>query len=430
MVCPKLNEAPPTTMHADLNSCFATAEKEAHYTLRDKEVLVAAYTTPNGCVVSPCVKAKAKGVKTAMRVCDAKAICPKAVVVPPDPPKYRYIHGCIKEIAHSLSPEVTPLSIDEVVINLNGTPAWKNKSPYEIGEYFQSDLSKVGSALTCSSGFGPNRFLAKTAAGLKKPNGINIITHSNLVEVYSKLKLTDLCGIAGKNQARLNSAGIFTPLEFLAAPVEVLTKQVFESIDGYYWHERLRGFEVDGADHVRGSFGNSYSLKKPTADKKWLCKYIMKLTEKAVYRMRRAGYSAQGVSLSLAYGRSGGWHKDKTFPATIGSVPEVYRKALYIYELQQVRDIVTNVCVSCFGLVENSSGDQLSLFDDESEKLKRLAEAKDVINEKYGQYTIYQAIIQDIGLEIIDRISFGTVNEMINEVYDPVAKAPELLTVY
>src|SRR6266480_362422 len=101
-----LNKNEPRIMHVDLNSCFATCEQQASPLLRGKPLVVAAYTTPNGCVVAPSIEAKKLGIKTGMTVRDARVIYPKVIVRPPDPQKYRAIHLQFKKIFQDYSPDV------------------------------------------------------------------------------------------------------------------------------------------------------------------------------------------------------------------------------------------------------------------------------------------------------------------------------------
>ena len=303
------------------------------------------------CVVSPSVESKALGVKVGMTIKEARTIVLQIIFLPPDPPKYRYVHELFCDIFRSYSPVVTALSIDEAVINLAGTPAYKYKGAEAVAKEIKRRIrEEIGCYMTCSIGVGTNHFLAKTAAGLKKPDGYNVIDHRNLRQVLSGLALMDLCGIANRNAARLMGEGIVTPLEFLDADVGTLTR-AFESINGYYWTERLHGWEIDGVDHERGSYGNSYSLRRPTSDPKPLSEILMKLSTKATERMRRGGYSAQGVHLAFQYGRNGGWHVGKKFSVPQYANLEIYRKGLYLMNLQPRREVVTNVAVAGFDLV-------------------------------------------------------------------------------
>src|ERR687886_428279 len=116
-----LNYNAPTIMHVDLNSCFATIEQQANPFLRGKPIVVAAYSSPNGCVVAPSIEAKQYGIKTGMTVRDARLLYPKVIVRTPDPTKYRAVHLMFRKIFRDYSPDVTPKSIDEAVIDLTDT---------------------------------------------------------------------------------------------------------------------------------------------------------------------------------------------------------------------------------------------------------------------------------------------------------------------
>jgi DNA polymerase IV len=233
------NHNNPMIMHIDLNSAFASIEQQAHPHLRNRPVVVAAYSTPNACVVAPSIEAKRFGVKTGCRVRDARLLCPDVIVLTPDPQKYRDFHIKFKKLVMDYSPDVVPKSIDEVVINFSSL---RNLNPNlsEIALDIKKRINKeIGDWLKVSIGIGTNRFLAKTGASLHKPDGLDVITHENLKKVYETLKLIDLCGINTRLQARLNVDGIYTPLDFYYADQQRL-KKIFKSILGYYWFMRLR----------------------------------------------------------------------------------------------------------------------------------------------------------------------------------------------
>src|SRR5207248_2548676 len=155
-------------------------------------------------------------------------------------------------------------------------------------------------------GIGTNRFWAKTAAGLNKPDGLNVMCAESAVDIFGKLTLTDLCGINYRYEARLNKAGIYSPLQFLAASQDRLKKQVFHSIVGYQWFARLRGWEVDNVVWDKKSVGHNYALGRKTRDIQELSRLLMKLTHKVGRRLRSYGYSARGMYLALGF-RDGNW---------------------------------------------------------------------------------------------------------------------------
>jgi DNA polymerase-4 len=237
--------------------------------------------------------------------------------------------------------------------------------------------------MTCSIGIGTNRFLAKLAASLKKPDGLTTIDHTNVLSVYQAVSLLDLNGINTRYQARLNANGIFTPMEFYGASLDTLKQQVFRSILGHYWFLRLRGYEIDQVDFARKSFGNTYALGKQTDDPKELAKLLMKLCEKTGRRLRRAEYAAQGVHVSCVYTDFSFWHTGRKVEVPVYTTQEIYVKALRLLNQSGYTKRVRNLAVSVYDLLPARS-EQLEMF---SSKSHAVAEAMDKINDKYGECT-------------------------------------------
>src|SRR3990167_10988466 len=156
--------------HLDLNSFFATIEQQANPHLRGKPVAVAAYVTPSGCIIAPSIEAKRYGIKVGMRVKDGKLLYPGLIVLAPDPWKYRNVHLALRRIVSDYTDKFVPKSIDEFVLNLEGYPSY-NKGMLEVAREIKARIKKeIGEWLTVSVGVASNRFLAKTAASLHKPD--------------------------------------------------------------------------------------------------------------------------------------------------------------------------------------------------------------------------------------------------------------------
>lgn len=322
-----LNKTRPQIMHIDLNSCFATVAQQANPHLRGRPLVIAAYTSPGGCILAPSIEAKKLGIKTGMRVKDAREICPDVIVRDNDPELVRDVHKKFMKICQNYSPDVIPKSIDELVINFSKVKDYHKKSLADIGREIKTRFRKeIGEWISCNVGIATNRFLAKLASSLHKPDGLDIIDYKNLKTVYRSLVLTDLNGINVRYQARLNAAGIFTPLDFLAAEDNFLRKVVFQGIVGHYWYLRLRGFEVDDYKSSRKTFGQDYSLGKKTNHPEELKKIIMKLCEKMGRRLRAARLVASGIHLMIWYEDWSFWHRSKKFNQYLYTTVELFQK--------------------------------------------------------------------------------------------------------
>jgi DNA polymerase IV len=400
-------------MHVDLNSCFATIEQQANPLLRGKPIVVAAYDTPNGCVVAPSIEAKRFGIKTGMSVRDARLLYPPVIVRTPDPAKYRYVHMQFRKIFRDYSPDVTPKSIDEAVIDLTDTLCLFKGTVEDIGRQIKRRFrTEIGEWMVCSIGVGPNRFLAKLAASLHKPDGLDVIDHTCVLDVYRQVKLLDLNGINTRYQARLNAYRIFTPEEFYKAPLPLLWKQVFRSINGYYWYLRLRGYEIDAVDFKRKSFGNTYALQHQTNEKRELATLLMKLCEKTGRRLRHAKYSAHGVHVAMVFTDLSWWHIGRKFDVPVYTTRDIYIKALRLLNSSGYKRRVRNLAVSVYDLIP-STDEQLELFASPQHKV---SEAMDEINDKYGEFVITPALMMGMQDIILDRVAFGGVKEL-QELY-------------
>lgn len=408
LIADHVNPEPPSVLHLDLNSCFATIEQQANPFLRGRPVAVAPYPTPRGIVVAPSVEAKRLGCKVGMRVEECRILAPGIVILPVDPQKYRFVHLEFKKLLSRYTDRVVPKSIDEFVLRLDHTPSFK-RGMVTVGEEIKHRIKReIGNYLTVSVGIGLNRFLAKTAAGLHKPDGLDVIDQRNYLDIYAQLQLRDLCGINTGNTVRLNTVGVYSVLDFYRASVGLL-RQGFHSVLGFRWYAKLRGWEVDAQEDRRKSFGNAYALPKPLILEDEVTPILAKLVEKTGYRMRRAGYRARGVAFACLYQDGGYWHQDVTLPREVFDSQEIYRVVYQTY-LRAPKRPLSHLSVCCFSLVDADEV-QLEILED-LERTRAKVAAIDAINTRYGRFTIAPARMLGTEKNVQDRISFGSVKEL------------------
>ncbi len=393
----ELNPAVPMVMHIDLNSCFATVEQQARPLLRGRPVAIVNRRTEHTMIVTCSYEAKAMGVKLGMSLKDAKKICPDIVGLESDPAKYKFVYHKLMAIMQDYSAHVRMKSIDEGVIDFSdSTAAMAGRNLADIGYEIKQRLwDEIGCAMNCNVGISTNRFLAKTAASLHKPNGLDVITHDNLRDVFSKLELTDLTGIAGQFEKRLNAVGIFTALQFLDADPVTLNKMVFKSIVGLDWHQRLRGWEVDKRDFPIRTAGRQYVLDAYKMPRAQVLQRLHHLCEETGAKVRSQGLVARGVSVhARSYsdtGRGWGgtfWHARHMAAVPFSSNQAIYEQARKLFESAPV--FVKEIGVSCYELSEPDDS-QLHLFGDELAKDHAITSALDEINARYGKRVVHSA---------------------------------------
>ena len=401
------NEEDPMIMHIDLNSAFASAEQQAWPNLRGKPMGVTNRLSKECCVIAASYEAKALGIKVGVRRTEALALCSDFVMLETDPSKYTWMYQNLIKIMSSYSDKIKMKSIDEGIIDFHGTEAIrKGKSLEDIGyEIKQRVYDTMGDHMRINVGIGPNRFLAKTAAGLHKPDGLDTISHKNLIDVYQSMELEDISGIADAYGARLRAHGIATPIDFLRANESVLKKQVFRSVNGTYWYRRLRGFEVDDFKTSLGTVGRQWVVKNPTNDDNYLRSCLHFLAETTGMKLRYRGVEARGVCVWVAFNTGGVWSDKKKYKTTFYTNGDIWERISRLFEHRPKHMVVRTMGLYVYG-IEPSSRSQLGLFED-VEKQDHVTKAVDEINDFYGSFTVYAADTLEGKKHVKQKIPFG-----------------------
>jgi DNA polymerase IV len=397
----------PMVMHIDLNSCFATVEQQARPMLRGRPVAIANRRTEHTSIVTASYEAKALGVSVGMKVREAKKLAPGLVVLESDPPKYRYVYHKLMDIMKRYSAHITMKSIDEGIIDFHQTTEDAQcRDLVEVGYEIKNSLyQEVGKVMNCNVGIAPNRFLAKTAAGLHKPNGLDVIDHTNLRQTMATLKLRELTGIAYHNEDRLNRVGIYTPLEFLDADVTTLQKIVFKSIVGQQWHQRLRGWEVDDVARDVKTVGRQYVLETRNLSRGQILQRLHNLCESVGHRMRSQNKVARGVFVYAKSPDRNYWHRRHMAALPFFSNQAIYAQAAMLFA--EAPESIKEIGISCYQL-EDDTDRQLSLFGDELARVQRVTAAIDDINRRFGDGTVHSADTLGTSRHVKQKVPFGS----------------------
>lgn len=397
---------PLKTMYIDLNSCFATIEQQARPMLRGRPVAVTNRLTPNACIVAASYEAKALGIKVGMRRMEAERISKDVVFVETEPDKYIFVHKKLRKIMEDYAPDVVMKSIDEGVLNLALSPEHIQSTPNPelVAEIKNRLRNEVGNYMRCNIGISSNRFLAKLAAELHKPDGYDEITPKNQREVFHGLKLQDLPGINVRMEARLNAVGIYTPLQFLDADEATLVKMVCKSIDGHKWYQRLRGLEVDDWVSDIKSIGRQYVLESRRLTHEQIEARIIHLAEDAGMRLRSRELYARGVYVWAVDYNDIPIRKNILLHEPIHTDADIIRVARELFKDFPAPLRIVGVTLY---KIQDKPQAQLNLEQDKIEHNNRLCLATDAINRRFGDRTIFCA--DSFGTELVKvKIPFGS----------------------
>lgn len=292
-------------LHIDLNSFFASVEQELHPEYRGRPTAVVGTMADTGTIIAASYEAKALGIKTGTKVGEARARCPEIVLV-------NGSHSVYAEFSHKIAAAVerccpvahTP-SIDEMVCQLmgrEGEPPRARKIALHIKETIRED---VGRTLRCSIGMAPNRYLAKIASDMQKPDGLIGLLPSQLPRAIAHLELRDLPGVGARTEVRLNAKGIRTMEQLLALDRGGMHR-LWDSVWGDRMYHWLRGANTgdDGApvpSDVQKSLGHSHVMgpEHRTDEGAWAVAH--KLLHKAAMRLRMERFYAGTMSVTIKF---------------------------------------------------------------------------------------------------------------------------------
>jgi DNA polymerase IV len=429
-------------LFVDLNSYFASCEQQERKELRGRPVAVVPMMADTTCCIAASYEAKAFGVKTGTIVADAKKLCPNLILVEARHELYVKIHHRIVEAVESCVPVTSVCSIDEMACRLMGRER-PLLSALELGRKVKRTIrEQAGEMMRSSVGLAPNRFLAKIASDMEKPDGLVALPTDVLPAALPTLALRDLPGIGARTEKRLNAKGIRTMPELLA-----LDCAQMGNLWGSVWGERLwhwlRGqdFDMDGPEDPKSiSHQHVLAPEMRTPEKAWAV--ALKLLHKAALRLRDGHLWAANVGLAVGFAVP---HEQQEIPNSVsryGMPRRGWHGEIRLTECQDNQTLIGAlrrlwqqkpagerythpyfVGVSLSGLVPDRLH-SLSLFDatDGAEARTKLLAAMDALNHKYGMSTLAPAAMLTAFKAAPTRIAFHTVPKFLENGM-PVAGA-------
>lgn len=369
----------------DMNSYFASAEQQDHPHLRGKPIAV----TGEGkrtIVIAASREAKVYGVSTAMKLYEAKRLCPHIIFVPGDGDKYASVQKKILHILQRYFLSIEIASIDEVFIDATGVGDWD--ALYHIATQIKADFRKyLGDYLTCSIGISFNKRMAKLGSNLKKPDGLTIVDETKVANILPNLPIEEISGIGRSLTKRLHMLGVYTCGELARFPVPVL-RQAFGPHASQFLHNISIGIDdspVVATQEEPKSFGHDITLPHDIFSFTTCYRILYALTEKAVFRMKKHDMQARGIGVYVRYGDFSGEYVSKLIPTYTDSPFLLFShiKKQFLTLADRTRPI-RQVGIRLYH-VQPKSNLPATLFPDKSNALYDIAFK---INEKYGYRTI------------------------------------------
>lgn len=374
-------------IHVDMNAFFASIEQLDHPEWRGRALAVT-----NGkqgtCIITCSYEARAFGIKTGMRLKEAKLLCRHLIQVPARPERYAAVSKAIMNALKALTPDIEIFSVDEAFLDvthcqmLHGTPekmAWMvKKIVYQV------------SGLSCSVGVSGDKTTAKYAAKLEKPDGCVVIPPWAAKEQLRHAKLTDLCGIGKGIAAFLAKHGAIYCGDVEKIPISILSRR-FGNLGKRIWY-MCQGADPDLVNTVVASpksMGHGKVLPPHTKESDVIRTYLLHMCEKLGARLRRHQLHAQHFFVGVLNTELGWLGAQDRCIQTTNDSKEIYSLATFILQQHWSGEPVRQIQVTA--LDPSSAGIQMDLFIAPNKKRELVYASIDAINKRYGDFTIAPA---------------------------------------
>jgi DNA polymerase-4 len=372
----------------DMNAFFASIEQADRPELRGRPVGVTNGLTGT-CVITCSYEARRHGIHTGMRVREAQKICPEFIQVAARPERYAEVSTRIMTALQAITPDVEVFSVDEAFLDITRCQRYWNSSPERIGRVIKQCVWDA-CGLPCSIGLSGDKTTAKYAAKMKKPDGLTLIPPWEARERLRDVPVTALCGVKQGIGDFLAQRGAYTCGDVARLPISVLGRH-FGNPGRRIW-KMCRGEDpakVETNVQAPKTIGHGKVMPPDTRDRDVIYTYLIHMAEKVAQRLRRHALAAQRYFIGLR--TRDGWagsNKLHTRFRTNDSRPVVELCRLVLRRHWRGEGVFQ---VQITALDPLPARGQMDLFGEDQAKFQRLNRVMDLINQRFGEFTMSPA---------------------------------------
>jgi len=366
-----------------MDEFFAAVEKLDHPELRGKCLLVGGSAAARGVVATASYEARRFGCHSAMPMARAIRLCPQAIVLPPRGKRYRQVSQGVFEIFRRFTPLVEPMSIDEAFLDASGTERLFGPAEDVARRIKLAVRDEVG--ITCSLGMAPNKFLAKLASDLDKPDGLVIVTPDNLHATLDPLAVSRLWGVGPAAEKQLARLNIRTVGQLRRADERLVRDLLGEA--GEHFQRLARGIDDRPVtpDAQAKSIGTEETFAVDIDEPAALRRILLQQCWHVGRRLRHGALKARTVTLKLRHGDFTTLTRSTTLREATDATEEVWRTAAHLFDAWSAGQFAPLRLLGVTASQLSPAAGQLSLFDGEQrQRNTQLDKALDDIAERFG----------------------------------------------
>jgi len=372
-------------IHVDMDAFYVSVEQRDNAIFRNKPTVVAGDPQRRGVVSAASYEARRFGVHSAMPTAQALRLCPELIVLPVRMEQYLEASGRIREILDQYTPLVEPISIDEAFLDVtNCERLWG--SAEEIGHTIKQVIREQ-TDLTASVGVAPNKFLAKLASDLEKPDGFVVVTEENKQQILDPLPVGKIWGVGKVTCEHLEKAGIRIIADLRKQEAGELRNVVGNCAD--HLLDLARGIDDRAVqtEWEEKSLSREQTFAQDVADKQALLQVLHGQVQDVSYRLRKKKFKTRTITLKLRYGDFRTVTRNRSFDAATNTTQTLWQAAKQVFEQWHTKSGGALRLIG-FGAaqLEDEQGGQLLLFaDPQEEKQEKIDQAVDTITQRFGR---------------------------------------------
>jgi DNA polymerase-4 len=376
--------------HIDCDAFYAAIEKRDNPELKDKPVIVGGGT--RGVVSTCCYVARIKGVRSAMPMFKARALCPEAVVIKPDMAKYAVVGREVRAQMLELTPLVEPISIDEAFLDLSGTQRLHGMSPaLSLAKLIATIEAKIG--ITASVGLSHNKYLAKVASDLEKPRGFSVIGRAEAKNFLAPRPVSLIWGVGRAFQDQLARDGISRIGQLQAIDKIELMKR-YGSMGARLYHlARGEDSRRVSPDDDTKSIGAETTFNSDISAYAELERILWRLSEKVSRRAKGAGLAGQTVILKLKTADFRTRTRNTMLAEPTLMANRIFEAAAPLLRRETVGMAFRLIGVSISHLTEAMAGTEAETLDARVAARSKAEIAMDRLRDKFGRDAIERGIV-------------------------------------
>ena len=372
-----------------MDAFYASVEQRDKPDLRGRPVIVGADPKGRGVVSAASYEARRFGVRSAMPISRAARLCPHAAFLPVDMAKYRAVSVQIMGILADFSPLVEPVSVDEAFIDLTGTESLFG-SPLEAVRRIKQRI-RDETHLTASAGLAANKFVAKVASDLQKPDGLVAVAAGGEARFLAPLPVDLIWGVGRVTAKALGDLGLATIGRLQTMPRSVLARRFGKH--GEHLHDLAFGRDDRPVEPfgLPKSVGAEETFDADCTDAELFRTTLRAQAERVAAELREEGFAAARITLKLRLAPFETHTRSATGEPTQDGL-ELYRRARVLLERERVTRPVRLIGLSAGRLGPAGVG-QLGLFDPHAVRRERLARVVDRLTERFGEGAVIPATL-------------------------------------